>query len=214
MSDAAQNGYPAAGRVPAPASGKRRTWTAAIAVLLIVAALIVLVVTRLHDEGPLEGDDGLAVTIPARPGDTGVAWGNLELYNHSGAVIVLDRIETVHGRGDLVLIREPYIWGPDRLAIANSRSLVAYQMPLPTEWASIPEHPVKGYEIPPMPADAPAGSEQAIGPEIVIEVGPPTQAASIDKIRVHYHVDGRSYVKEFDNSLTVCPARGQKPGCG
>jgi hypothetical protein len=186
-----------------------------IVVLAVVAVITLVTIKQLQDSGgdsgPLEGDEGLAVTIPVRAGDTGVAWGNLELYNHSGSVIVLDRVVLPDVQGKLTLVRIPYIWGKDRLDVAHYRSLVAVQLPLPKEWSSVPIHAVAGYEIPPMPAGSGNGDETVIGPEIVIEVNPPPQAATARSIRVDYHVGETSYSKTFDNSLTVCPPKDLGP---
>jgi hypothetical protein len=182
-----------------------------IAVLAVVAVITLIAIKRWQDSGgfsgPLEGNTGVSYTAPIRPGDTGVAWGSVELFNHSGSVIVLDRVVVDDGQ-EVTLVREPYIWGSDRLEVAHQHSVGAMPLPLPKEWSSVSVHAVAGYEIPSMAADGRA----EVGPEIVIELTPPARALTISGITVYYHIGWRPFSKTFDNSVTICLTDGSGAG--
>ena len=174
-----------------------------VAIGLATGAVLATLALRCGDEGPLSADEeNIVVTIPLHPGETGIAWGNLELHNRGSSPLTLDSVTLTPASTQKTLVKRTYVWDEDRLGIADARTLVAYQMPLPTEWNQVPRHPVAGHVVPP---EAESSEKIKIGPEIVVEFAVPERAVTVTAITVRYHAGRHAYEKTFQNAITICP---------
>lgn len=181
---------------------RRRLVLVALAIALAAGAVLATLTFRGWGDGPLTADEeNVSVTVPITPGKTGVAWGNLELHNPTGSPLTLDSVTLTPASAEKLVTRM-YVWDEDRLPIADSRTMIVWTTPLPTEWDQVPKHPVAGHVVPP---EAESSEEIKIGPEIVIEFAVPQHAVTVTAITVHYHAGSHAYQKTFQNAITICP---------
>ncbi|MET8147718.1 hypothetical protein ACIBSW_28760 [Actinoplanes sp. NPDC049668] len=153
--------------------------------------------------GPLEGTDFEELWAPLRPADTGLLWGSLVLHNPTGHDIVLETVTLADNPGRIAPSAGPYIWDETRVALLDTGSVSAYQLPLPNTWKLPRKHPVKGFTVPPHDED---GSV-----EVLYELPVPDRPTTIDGIAVRYRTSGITYRRTFDVTITVCPPADTRP---
>lgn len=198
-----------------------RTVVMSVIVTVLLAAIAGAVLTGRAPggplrEGPLIGHDGVTAAMPVRATDTGVLWGILNLENRSGSPIVIDSVAPADNEQDLPLLTEPYIWDDSRVALLNTGSVDAHQLPLPANWKLPAKHKVKGYVLESgTPEQIERGETEKgyDGPsaEVLFEFAVPKRPSTIRGITVKYHIGSVAYRRTFDTTMTFCPWNDQAP---
>jgi hypothetical protein len=159
--------------------------------------------------GPLQGVEGVTLSAPVRPADTGVLWGVLVLTNPSSQQIVLDSVTVAENPGQLPLLRPPYIWDESRTDILGFNGTDGHQLPLPADWNLPPEREVSGFILKSATPE-PSDEAEMTGPEspsanVLFEFAPPKKRSKLTGITVEYHIGPVSYRRTFDTSIVLCP---------
>ncbi|GLY15786.1 hypothetical protein LWF15_20090 [Kineosporia rhizophila] len=169
--------------------------SAALVVLAVSAgALAGLVPGVPLRSGPLDGGSSTEILAPVREGDAGVFWGVLELRGPSDGSMVLDGVKIDENPDKVGLLTAPYVWDESRFEILTDGGVSAYPIPFPEDMTLPPRQKVNGFAMKP--------GESA---QVAFELATPEKAATVEGIKVRYHVGWMAYEKTFDMSLTLCP---------